>query len=353
LKSEDIDGAINAVLNAGGGARGDWTDAFPRILGMPVKFYFHVGRGGAPATFSLISALKFLELGIAKYVVVAYGIDDWTLAHANRETDLPHGRPRSGTWGLWYGDAGAACHHSFVAARHMHEYGTTSEQLGAIAVQTRAWACLNPNAYMYDRPMTIEDHQNSPIVAWPYHLLDVSIQTDGAVAFVVTTADRAKDCRKPPVYVKGIGFGEHIRQLWWDKGFLTALDVQPAKDAAFKQAGVELQDIDCAQLYDCFTGEVLLQLEDYGWCKKGEGGPFAQEGHMGPGGDIPINTSGGLLSAFHLCDFTGFSEAIIQLRAEAGARQVKDAELCMVTGHGGELVRFGICSTHTCLILGR
>jgi len=118
-------------------------------------------------------------------------------------------------------------------------------------------------------------------------------------------------------------------------------------------AGIELEDIDVAELYDCFTAEVILQLEDYGWCKKGEGGPFVEAGHIGPGGDVPVNTGGGLLSSHHLGNLTCVAEAIIQLRGEGGARQVKDAEIALATGHGGEIVSGQMCSIHSSLLLRR
>ena len=153
--------------------------------------------------------------------------------------------------------------------------------------------------------------------------------------------------------IVGLGFGDHARQQWWDKTNYTQLDVAPAKEAAFKQAGIQLEDIDCAQFYDCFTAEVVFQIEDYGWCKKGQGGPFAAEGAMAPGGIIPVNTGGGMLSGYYLFDYTGLAEAVVQLRGEGGARQVKDAEIALVTGHGGEMVIPGMCSTHACAILGR
>jgi acetyl-CoA acetyltransferase len=128
--------------------------------------------------------------------------------------------------------------------------------------------------------------------------------------------------------------------------------VQKAKERAFAQAGIETGDLDFAQLYDCFTGEVLFQIEDYGWAGKGEGGRFVEEGRIGPGGQIPVNTSGGLLSAYHYGDLTGLSEAVIQLRGEGGERQVPDARVGLVTGHGGELISPGMCSIHTSLVLG-
>jgi acetyl-CoA acetyltransferase len=235
----------------------------------------------------------------------------------------------------------------------MHEYGTTSRQLGAIAVQTRAWACRNPRAKMYGRPITVEDHQASPLYVEPYHLLDICLVSDGAVAFILTTAERARDLAKPPVYVLGLGMGEVADTLWWDKENYTHMAVKTAKERAFAHAGIDVRDIDVAQLYDCFTGEVLLQLEDYGWCGKGEGGSFVEGGNIGPGGSIPVNTSGGLLSAYHYGDLTGLSEAVLQLRGEAGDRQVKDTEVALVTGHGGELLSPGMCSIHTTLLLGR
>jgi len=358
LKREDIDGSIELRRAGGGGERIWWSDAFPRVMGLPVKFYFCIGRGGALISMGAIAAMKYLELGIAKYVIISGAVSDWSHSQqAKMKTKGHRGMAattqKEGYWGRPFGDLRAASHHSFFASRHMHVYGTQSRHFGAIAVAQRKWAQMNPQAQMYGRPMTIEDHQNSPVFVHPYHLLDLCQVSDGAVAVILTLADRAKDCAREPIYIRGIGFGEAIDHLWWEKQNYTHLAVDTAKKQAFEQAGMELKDIDLAQLYDCFTGEVLFQLEDYGWCKKGEGGPFAEEGHTAPGGDVPVNTSGGLLSAYHYGDLTGLSEAIIQLRGEAGERQVKDARTCLVTGHGGEILSPGMCSIHTTLILGR
>jgi acetyl-CoA acetyltransferase len=234
----------------------------------------------------------------------------------------------------------------------MYEYGTTSRQLGMVTVQTRQWAAMNPDAKMYRRPVTIEDHQNSPLVVAPYHLLDICLVSDGGIAFVVTTAERARDLAKPPVHIMGAGFGEQMERLWWEKQNYTRLAVETAKQQAFGMAGIDLADVDMAQMYDCFTAEVVFQLEDYGWCKKGEGGPFVEAGNIGPGGTIPVNTYGGLLGAYHLTDLGGIAEAVVQLRGEAGERQVKDAEICMVTGHGGEIIE-PMCSLHACMLFRR
>jgi acetyl-CoA acetyltransferase len=200
--------------------------------------------------------------------------------------------------------------------------------------------------------MTLEDHQSSPIVVAPFHMLDVCLQSDGGTAFLVTTAERAKDLQKPPVPILGVGFGEQMADLWWEKKHYTTLAVKQARDAAFGMAGIELKGVSFQQLYDCFTSEVLIQLEDYGWCGKGEGGPFVREGHLGPKGDVPVNTGGGLLSSHHFGSMTGFAEAVRQLRHEAGARQVPNATVGTVSGHGGEVVSGGMCSIHSTLVLG-
>jgi acetyl-CoA acetyltransferase len=173
------------------------------------------------------------------------------------------------------------------------------------------------------------------------------------VAVVVTTAERARDLPRPAVNVLGIGFGDQAREQWWDKTNYSQLDVAPARNQAFGQAGITLEDIDCAQFYDCFTAEVIFQLEGYGWCGKGEGGPFVEAGNIAPGGSIPVNTGGGLLSDYYLFDYTGLAEGVKQLRGEGDARQVEGAEVALVTGHGGELITPGMCSTHAALVLGR
>ncbi|MFC1816643.1 thiolase family protein [Thermodesulfobacteriota bacterium] len=356
LRPKDIGAAIQAESDPGSSMRLRYDDAFPRMMGLPVSLYVpNIGRGGEVAILAITLATQLINLGVAKYVLVAGSRDDWSRSRKRREQGGKGQEflAKAGIWPQPFGFVTAASMHSFFATRHMYEFGTTSPQLGAVAVAERSWACLNPSAYMYGRPMTIEDHQNSPLVVWPYHLLDICLMSDCGTAFIVTTADRAKDLRKPPVYIKGIGFGEHAQKLWWDKANYTTLAVKTAKDAAFAMAGIELKDIDAAQFYDCFTGEVIFQLEDYGWCEKGEGGPFVEEGHISPGGDIPVNTGGGLLSSHHLGNLTGLAEGVVQMRGDGGERQVRDAKICLVTGHGGEILSGQMCSIHSTLILGR
>jgi acetyl-CoA acetyltransferase len=354
LTRKDIGGAIDLRRTGGGGERASYSDAFPRVLGLGNNYYYVVGRGGALAGLGISSAMSFIDRGISDYVCLVGAVTDWSQAQESKKKGyrgMAHAEKR-GYWGKFVGDSVAVSHHSWMAARHMAVYGTTSRQLGAISVAQREWACMNPEAKMYGRPITIEDHQNSPFLAEPYHLLDISLVSDGAVAFILTSAERAKDLKAKPVYVMGQGFGEVSSTVWWEKKNFTHMAVAPAKAQAFGQAGIELKDIDVVQFYDCFTAEVLFQTEDYGFCKKGEGGAFMEAGNMGPGGTIPINTSGGLLSCYHLGDMTGLAESVRQIRGECGLRQVKDAEYAMTTGHGGELVSPGMCSIHTCTILG-
>jgi acetyl-CoA acetyltransferase len=355
LQRSDIDGALDLRRTGGGGDRGSYSDAFTRVLGLPANFYFVVGRGGALAGLGIAAAASFLQRGLASHVILVGAVDDWSKSQETKKQGhrgMAHAE-KEGYWGKALGDLRAASHHSWMAARHMAVYGTTSEQLGSIAVQQRAWANLNPEAKMYGRPMTIEDHQNSPWVVEPYHLFDISQVSDGAIAFVLTTRERARDLRQPAVDVLGQGFGEVASDLWWEKKNFTHMAVANAKKQAFAEAGIGLGDVDVAELYDCFSAEVLFQLEDYGWCEKGQGGTFVADGNIGPGGSIPVNTGGGLLSCYHLGDLTGMAEAIRQVRGQAGERQVADCEVALTTGHGGELVSPGMCSIHTTTLLGK
>jgi acetyl-CoA acetyltransferase len=236
--------------------------------------------------------------------------------------------------------------YAMAARRHMETYGTTTEQLGTIAVGQRAWAVDNPLAQMR-APMTLADHHASPWIADPLRRLDCCLVSNGAVAVVVTSAERAADLAQTPVHVWGQGQAHHPRRLaaGSDWGVTT-----PAVDSgrqALHAAGVTTADIDFLELYDCYTYTVLVTLEDYGFCAKGEGGEFVADGRLGPGGSLPCNTGGGQLSSYYMWGFTPLSEAILQIRGAAGARQVARNDLAMVSGNGG------ILEYHSTLVLGR
>ena len=352
LKASQVNGAVDMILAPGAGIMPVETDAFPRILGLPCRMFFQIGRGGSAGILGIMAASKFLEVGMADYVVLSYGAKDWSRSRGEDKKGMLAAE-KIGLSGKAFGDSTAFSHHSFFASRHMHEFGTPPEAFGEIAVAQRAWAQLNPQALFRDKPLTLDDYMNTPMIVDPYRLLDCCMINDGAMAFVLTTAERALDCAKPPVMVLGAGTGEAMEQIWWDRSNYTRLAVQSAKDIAFHEADITIEDVDFAGLYDCFTAEALFQIEDYGWCKKGEGGAFVADGGIGPGGRIPINTSGGLLSGYYLGELTHVAEAITQLRGEAGERQVADAQVGIASGHGGEVLGPGMCSTHATLVLGR
>jgi acetyl-CoA acetyltransferase len=234
--------------------------------------------------------------------------------------------------------------YAMAARRHMALYGTTSEQLGVIAVSTRAWAVMNPIA-QFKTPITIEDHQASRFIAEPFHLLDCCLISNGAVAVIVTGKERATDLKSKPAYVLAMaqGFTGNSRRAGDTHDYMTSAAI--ARDTLYGQIGIGAQDIDVCELYDCYTYTTLVTLEDYGFCGKGEGGPFVADGKLGPGGSLPTNTGGGELSAFYLWGMTPLSEGVIQARGSGGERQVEKHDLVLVTGNGGML------DYHTSLIL--
>jgi acetyl-CoA acetyltransferase len=226
--------------------------------------------------------------------------------------------------------------YAFIATRHMHEFGTTQEQLAEVAVATRAWARLNPKANQHGE-LSIADVMKSPIIAWPFHVLDCCLVTDGGGAAIVTSAERAKNLKKKPAYI--LGTGEGTGHCWINQmpDFTAATGAQISGPQAFAMAGVTPKDIDVAMLYDAFTIVPILALEDLGFCKKGEGGAFVSGQRTAPGGDFPMNTNGGGLSYTHTGMYGMFTiiEAVRQVRGECGERQVKDAEVALCHGPGG------------------
>ncbi|MGX9672879.1 thiolase family protein [Mycobacterium sp. HM-7] len=235
--------------------------------------------------------------------------------------------------------------YALAAQRHFAAFGTTSEQLGAIAVAQRSWAALNPNA-QYREPITIEHHQASPIIAEPLHLFDICLVSNGAAAVIVTSSQRARDLARPPVDILGWSQAHPGRIMEHDSDFGLRTGAAAAGPAALRMAGVTTSDVDLLQLYDCYTFTVLVTLEDYGFCGKGEGGAFVADGALGPGGVLPCNTGGGQLSAYYLSGFTPIVEAVLQGRGMAGGRQVERRDVIMVSGNGGVLEH------HATLILG-
>ena len=227
--------------------------------------------------------------------------------------------------------------YAMAARRHMHQYGTTAEQLAEIAVVTRRHAGLNPLA-MYREPITVQDVVNSRIVADPLHLLDCCVVSDGGGAVLVTTEERARDLKQTPVFVLGSS-ESHTHANISQMPDLTVTAAAMTAPRAFAEAGVTPDDIDMAMIYDSFTITVLLLLEDLGFCKKGEGGAFVQDGRIALGGQLPINTDGGGLSSNHpgMRGIFLIIEAVRQSRGQCGPRQVEGAKIALAHGSGGLL----------------
>ncbi|MDO8672904.1 MAG: acetyl-CoA acetyltransferase, partial [Dehalococcoidia bacterium] len=236
-----------------------------------------------------------------------------------------------------YGLMTAAQTFALQVRRHMHLYGTTSRQLGAVAVACRKHAQYNPRAIMYGKTMTIEDHQRSRMIADPLRLYDCCLETDGAAAAVITSAERARLCRHRPVYIMGVSQGGGSKQGAFRIGkpnYDTANFEEVARDL-WERAGVTPKDIDVAQIYENFTGMVIMSIENHGFCRKGEGGPFVEGGRIEwPKGGLPINTSGGGLSEAYVHGFNLITEAVRQMRGTSTC-QVKDAEICLVASAPG------------------
>jgi acetyl-CoA acetyltransferase len=329
LKVSDIDGFVSFNFN----------DSVPAIavateMGVPQANYaVDFLSGGNAANLITLTATAAIEAGLAKNVLcyramngrsgfrlgggrdmAAHGITQWT---------APFG------W-ITYPQAMA-----MWCRRHMIEYGTTAEQLGEIAVQFRKNAGLNERA-MQRAPITMDDYMNSRMIVEPFRMLDICLETDGACAVLITSKDRAKDMKQKPVYITGgaYGGGPNQGEDWFDAVRWPDHSHNYAKyiaDDLWKSAGLGPKDVDVAQIYDCFTYSILMQLEGLGFCKEGEGGPFIQGGRIALDGELPMNTAGGLLSEGYIHGLNHVIEAVQQLRGQAGARQVKDAEVCLTT----------------------
>lgn len=344
LSNKDIDGVLTRTPFC------DPTLCYSLLvaenLGISPSYTTDLDTCGATPLTTVITAVMAVSTGLCRAVLCTWGQDkNWVI-----KQDIPtHGKPNWGSEDFAYpwGFIEAPLAFAMAARRHMHLYGTTSRQLGTIAVAMRKHASMNPNAQMHD-PITLEDYFASPLFADPFRLLDCSLVSDGGGAVVVTSAEMARGLGKAPIYILGLGQHNFAHSYFGPLEVITPF--KKAGDAAYRMAGVSPHDINVAQIYDCFTYSVLVQLEDLGFCKKGEGGPFVEEGRIELGGELPVNTHGGLLSQAHLCGMLHITEGVHQLRGESGERQVKHAEVALVTGLGIRQAPFG---TTGVLILGK
>jgi acetyl-CoA acetyltransferase len=336
LEARDVDGLL---IN--GNQSPEMAPALQFSLGLTdLTLLSAMSAFGSTAGAMLQFAAYAVQSGQANVVACVYadaplrdGVSASQSAYNGRRFDAP------GFAGLRfaYGDYGPAnSMYALALRRHMHEYGTTHDQLGTIAVGQREWAQMNPRAQMR-QAITLEDYHASRWVVEPLHLLDCCLVSNGGVAVIVTSAERARDLRQPPVHLRGFGQcapGDTAR-AGRDPAVHTGAGT--AGRLALRQAGIELADVDVLELYDCYTYTVLVTLEDYGFCAKGEGGAFVADGKLGPGGSLPCNTGGGQLSSYYMWGFTPLAEGVIQARGQGGERQAERHDHVLVSGNGGVL----------------
>jgi acetyl-CoA acetyltransferase len=341
LGLEDVDGLFGASMTMG--AMG--IVQLCEYLNIKPRYLDGTNIGGSSFVSHVAHAAAAIHAGLCEVALIVYGSTAASDAMAIG-TGNASGRDPSAAFVSPYGMT-LVSSYAMVAQRHMHEYGTTSEQLADIAVSTRHHASLNPHAKMR-QPITREDVLESRVIADPLHLLDCCIISDGGGAVIVTSLERAKDLRRPPIIV--LGTGEAVAHREIGSPDLMTIAARQSGEHAFSMAGLRPTDIDFCTIYDSFTITVLATLENLGFCKPGEGGPFVENGGIGLGGRLPVNPDGGGLSSNHsgMRGIFLVIEAVRQLRGGLGPRQVEGAELALAHGTGGYL---GLMHSGATLIL--
>jgi acetyl-CoA acetyltransferase len=313
-------------------------------LGLRTNYLSQKFIGGATAVAVVAEAAMAVEAGLCEVAVCVYG--------ENAKTGMPMlfgraqmGRGQAPSDDIAYGLAGGPIMEARAAKRYMQEFGVSEEMLGAVAVSFRDHASRNPAA-TYRDPLTIEQYLANRYVSEPLRVLDCTIgASDGAVAVVVTSAERARDLSASPAWIGGVGVAANLEGLAGADHYTSYPGARSAQ-TAFRMAGIESEDVNVAQFYDCFTSTVLITIEDYGFCKRGEAGPFALEGNLRLGGALPSNTSGGMLSEANLVGWNVLAEGVRQIRGSSTS-QVEGAEVCVVAGQGG------FHAAHSTLVLTR
>ena len=343
LTLRDLDGLLVSA-----GVRNDLSPMVAKDLGLrDLSLLASMNAYGATANVMVAECVRAIRDGTATTIACVFAD---TPLRPDRRAGTAWSAQSSALRGFagWQMGSGASTPnilYALAARRHMELYGTTSDQLGAIAVAQRQWAMGNPWAQMRE-PMTIADHQASPWIADPLKRLDCCLVSNGAIAIVVTTAKRARDLAQPAVQVWGYGQAHQPRMLARESRWGLETGAAESGRQAMHRARVKHEDVDLLELYDCYTYTVLVTLEDYGFCSKGEGGPFVEDGRLAPGGSLPCNTGCGQLSGYYMWGFTPLSEAVIQVRGHGGDRQVPRHDIAMVSGNGG------ILEYHSTLIVG-
>ena len=330
LEVSDIDGVFTAGQHS--------PATIAEAIGVIPRYVDGTTVGGCSFIIMVGHAVAALHHGLCDVAVISHGESGRSGVGVTprRDTALP------GQYELPYGFGGAPTYFGLITTRHMHEYGTTLEQWAQVAVSTRKWAALNPKARNRD-PLTVKDVLDSRPVVWPFNILNICLVTDAGGAVVLTRADRAKDCAKKPVYVRGAGEATEHVMLTQMRNLTQSEATRTSGQKAFAMAGVGPKDFDHVMLYDAFTSGPPIMLESLGFCKPGEGVRYFESGKSTPGGSLPINTNGGGLSYTHSGMYGIFPiiEAARQLRGEGGPRQVPGLRTSLVNGMGGMLSAAG------------
>jgi acetyl-CoA acetyltransferase len=349
-----IEGALNAVADAGLSLRdidGIATVSSPgpvqvaHALGITPGWMDGTGVGGTSFLLHVRHAVAAIRAGYAKTVLITHGESGRSQVGAGRG-QFAASSP-VGQFEMPYGTWGPTSSFTIPALRYMKEYGLTHEQLAYVAVAQRRWAAKNPRAAFRD-PVTVEDVLASRMIAYPFHLLECCLVTDGGGALVVTSADRARDFPKPPVYILGTGESAETPMISQMVDFTESQAFRLAGQAAFAEAGITVNDVDHLMIYDAFAHVPIYGLEALGFTGKGEAGAFIADGNTEPGGSLPLNTNGGGLSYTHTGMYGMFAiqEGVRQVRGEAAA-QVGEPQISVVLGNGGMFATSGV------LVLGR
>jgi acetyl-CoA acetyltransferase len=326
LTLKDVDGLFCAMTQA----RMSIVSMI-EYLGIQPKFIGSSMTGGSSFEFHVAQAVAAIEAGLCSVAVIAYGSTQRSVGRrqASQREVNPYETP--------FAPFLPTSAYALAASRHMYQYGTTREQLAEVAVAARKWAQLNPVAWE-KKPLTVQDVLKSRMISHPFTVRDCCLVTDGGGAIVVTSAQRAKSLQRPPAYILGCGHGVTHMNIS-SMPDLTVTGAKASGEVAYKMAKLSAEDIDLVELYDAFTINTILFLEDLGFCAKGEGGAFVSGANIAPGGKLPVNTNGGGLSYCHPGMYGLFIliEGVRQLRGDCGERQVKKHDTVMVHGNGGVL----------------
>jgi acetyl-CoA acetyltransferase len=335
LTTRDVDGIFSATAQSRFAGL-----ALAEYLKLPEAFIDSTATGGSSFMGHLAKAQMAIETGMCEVAVIAYGSTQRSLGRKN--TSVGEYNPYETPYKPFLPPTAYA----MAAARHMYEFGTTREQLAEVAVAARQWALLNPAAFE-KKPLSVADVLSSRMVSYPLTIRDCCLVTDGGGAIVVTSAERAKSLKKPPVFLLGEG---HVTTHATISNMPNLVETGAIRsgELAYARSGFSAKDMDVVEVYDAFTINTILFLEDLGFCKKGEGGAFVTGGNIAPGGKLPVNTNGGGLSYCHPGMYGLFLliESVRQLRGECGARQISGANTAIAHGNGGVL------SSQNTVILG-